>query len=177
MNESRDPYEVLRDLDPVEPTALLGASQSEEAREALERIVATPRDLEKARWRRWVSDVASWSRLMRRHRAIVIVAAMVVTAAVVALVVSLGQRREAKLSVRCYAGVDLHSPIVGASLTSAPPASVCARLWRSRHVGAPTSAAQLQPCWLSSGAVAVFRTSEPRICERLGLRHYSAPHG
>ncbi len=174
MNESRDPFDVLRDLDPVGPNELRGVSESEAARATLERIVATPRESIARRRSRWMPDVV---RSLGSRRLVLIVPVGVAVAIIAVAIASLGQEGSSRLTVRCYAGADLASPSVMLSSPKATPMSSCADLWRRRSIGAPTSAVELAACKLPSGEVAVFRSGGRRICARLGLPSYHAPSG
>lgn len=174
MNESRDPFDVLRDSDPVGPNELQGVSESDAARATLERIVGTPRE-STAKWRpRWVPDVVH---SLGSRRLILVGSAGIAVAIIAVVVASLGENGSSRLTVRCYAGADLASPSVVLSSPKATPTSACGDLWRRRSIGASTSAGQLAACRLPSGEIAVFRFGGGRICGRLGLLPYHAPSG
>jgi len=155
MPANRDPFNILRDHDPVD-FATLPDADSASAQALFEAITATPRP--------------DRSRVHRRRRiiALAVLAAMLAAATWVALT-----RNITAVDVACYATTDLDGDRVGISPAVAPTVDLCVIPWEEGPLTNPNMARGKVPpltgCVTTEGVLAVFPTDDPTICESLGL--------
>lgn len=156
MADSRDPFEILRHNDPVDPATVPDA-ESDQARRLLHQITATRRP-NLARRRRLIRAVA------------VAVAALLLAAAAWAV---LYRDPTEPSGVGCYQSTDLASDRVVIRPDTEPSVDACTEPWRDGTLTNPTMAPGTVPpftgCVTETGALAVFPTDDPETCERLGL--------
>ena len=161
MPVERDPFDILRDNDPVGPTGLPEAT-SPPAQALFESITSSepPHGYRRTRRRRWLVAAAA-------SVALLAAAAWALT------------RDVTEPSVVCYAAADLDSDRVGISTGGVPTVEVCESVWVEGTLTNPTVRATETPpltgCVTDSGELAVFPTDDPTICERLGLATPTAP--
>lgn len=161
MTEPFDPFELLRELDPVDRDALRGTASSPQALDALERIVADSRDPAPNR--------RAHLRIGGIHRRRTFVAVLLPLAAVAAATAwALTRAPTEQLTVGCYASPDLRARTVVVPAGHTSPADTCRRVWRRGDFGTRVSP-RLQACVLLSGAIGVFPSPHDRTCERLKL--------
>jgi hypothetical protein len=155
MPIERDPFDILRDHNPVD-TSTLPTADSPSARALFERITAIPRpDRSPAR---------------RRHRII----ALAVLAAVLAAATWVALTRDVtEVSVVCYQSTDLNSDRVGIEPAVAPTVNLCVAPWEEGPLTniavTPGDIPPLTGCVTAGGVLAVFPTDDPTVCESLGL--------
>src|SRR3954470_18335674 len=169
MTEHTDPFEVLRELDPVAPGEVRGAAASLQARTSLEAILVDERAPPRSSGRRR-------ARLPRRKR--------VYALAGIAVAIGAGSTSWAltrastvlRVDVVCYASTTRQHGFVVSQQAGVAAADSCRGLWKQTF-GVPAPAA-LQPCELASGEIAVFPGAGSQVCQRLHLPTLSsAPPG
>jgi hypothetical protein len=159
MNEPMDPFELLRELNPIEPGDLRAATSSPQTQEALEQILAGDRHPRRRR--------LPTLQLPRFRRRVYILALVPLAAGLAAAAWALSQGATKQLTVGCYASVSLqaHTIVVAAGND---PITTCRDVWSRGDFGTPT-APRLQACLLPSGAIGVFPSPDGRACEQLKL--------
>lgn len=164
MNGEPDPFEVLREANPVDPKTL-PRHTSPAAQAQLEQIVAQPRaEPVPIGHRRWLR------RRFRRQRRlpylIPIVAVVAIGAGAAAWALTRGASNP--LTIGCYATASLsaHTAVIPADGRS--PTDACRAQWRQAGLG-PAPPASLQACILPSGAIGVFPDSGGDVCQQLAL--------
>ncbi len=161
MSEPVDPFDLLRELNPVTPADLANAASSEHAVRSLEEIVAGTRNAprEETMRRRRVP------RLRRRTYVLGLVPAAG-TIAVAAWALTQGPTKQ--LTIGCYASVDLQAHTVVVTASTQPAVETCREVWRNSEFGhLPTP--KLQACVLPSGGIGVFPSPRGQACKRLKL--------
>lgn len=160
MHEPPDPFDTLRDLNPVKPDDLEDA-RSQQAEAALARIL-DENPQRRGRLRR-----------PRERRRVLIrisaVAAVALVAAAVALLATNGTTRQ---TVNCYADTALKSTSVKVETSQHKAVATCRSAWRRGSFGS-RSAPPLRACVLPSGTVGVFPNESGQACQQLNLQ--SAP--
>lgn len=156
MTARRDPFETLRDHNPVDPSTLPDAA-TPHARRLLATITATDR-INLARRRR-----------VRRIIAIAVAALIIAAAAWAILTRDVTQ----PLGTACYEEADLESKRVGVRPEEQPTVDLCADLWRNGTLTNPQvpqgTVPELQGCVNQAGGLAVVPSDNRAICEQLGL--------
>ncbi|MFV1970341.1 MAG: hypothetical protein ACC683_04950 [Acidimicrobiia bacterium] len=156
MRADRDPFDILRDHDTVDPEELPRAD-SPAARALFERITATQRI----------------PRPPRRRRRLIIAVAILATAAVAATTWVALVRDITEPRVVCYASQNLVGDRVGIRPPGAPTVDLCAAPWTegilTNVAVRPGEIPALTGCVTDTGVLAVFPTDDAAICERLGL--------
>ena len=165
MNDERDPFEILREINPVDPNTLPDPACSQAALEGLERIVGGEVAPSEARHPRRLRAL----RPVRRRRVYVVpaVAVTVVALAAGTLAWALTRGPTQHLSIGCYAAVDLEARTVVVPAHANSPIESCEQVWRAGEFGKPPP--PLEACVLPSGAVGVFPSPEGGSCARLSL--------
>jgi hypothetical protein len=156
MGNTRDPFDVLSDHNPVAANEVPDAG-SAPARRLLNEITA-PRIPDLARRRR-----------VRRVIAIAAAALLLAAAAWATLVRDVTEPS----GIGCYQTDDLDSARVVVRPTGEAAVESCIGPWRDGTLTnsdiPPGSIPPLTGCVTDSGALAVFPTDDPEVCERLGL--------
>lgn len=160
MSEPFDPFEILRDVNPVDPADLRGAASSPQAVEALEQIISDTR-------RRSGRRIAVRLRLRRRRR-LYILALVPLAAALAAGAWALTRGATQQLTIGCYATADLHARTIVVPAGNEPATTTCGAIWQGGEFGSPSSP-PLQACVLPSGAIGVFPSSTQDACTQLKL--------
>jgi hypothetical protein len=163
MTEPFDPFELLREINPVDPTDLEDAATSPEARETLTQILSGTHAPSKSRWR--------VRRLHFPRRQLALSAVLTLASFAAGLLVwILVPSSSRELSVRCYANARLSARAVTVRVGGNKSTVVaCQQIWQRRAFGG-TSAPHLQACMLPNEVIGVFPTSvEDQVCERLHL--------
>ena len=162
MKDERDPFEILQEINPVDPGTLPDPARSPDALAVMESMLrgefASPQG-GRFRWLR------SLGRGRRRIYLVPVVAAAVLGAGTLAWALSRGPTQH--LTVGCYATADLDARTAVVSATDASPVEACRKLWLNGVFGQPPP--PLQACVLPSGAVGVFPRADGDSCERLNL--------
>lgn len=163
MNEPFDPFEVLRELNPVDPADLRGAATSPQARLALEQILDGTRKSvpTRRRWARRRPRLRTW----RRSYLLVLIP---VAAGLAAAAWALTHGPTKQLTIGCYASANLDARTVVVAAGAAPPLATCQQAWQRGDFGPPPSP-RLEACILPSGAVGVFPSPNGQACQRLKL--------
>lgn len=156
MTNSRDPFDILSDYDPVDRTSIPDAD-SPRGRALLQQITQ--------------SD----------HRRRAVPPRLVLAVAIIAAIAAAGMtwyiltREVTHLGVSCHAAVTMSSDIVAVSADGTPAASDCVAPWADGLLANPDvplgDVPPLTACVTDVGAVAVFPTEDPDVCELLGLAH------
>lgn len=160
MNEQFDPFELLRQLNPVSREEVRGEASSERAQASLERI------LREGRPPRRRSPQRRSARLRWRRGYVLVLIALAVGVATAAW--ALTRTATETLTVGCYATVDLQARTVVVPADDRSPTATCAEIWQRGDFGS-VSVPQLEACVLPSGAVGVFPSPAGRACEDLRL--------
>lgn len=163
MKDEGDPFEILRRINPVDPSTLPEPARSQKALDAMERILRGDFiSTDRRRPRR----MRSLGRSRRRRLYLVpVAAATVLAAATLAWALSRGPTQS--LSIGCYATIDLQGRAAVVSATDASPVAACERLWLDGAFGKPPP--PLEACVLPSGTIGVFPSPEGDSCKRLNL--------
>ena len=160
MNERFDPFQLLRELNPVSGADVRGEAFSERAQATLERILRedrppTRRSPQHGRRRpRW-----------RRSYVLVLVALAI---GVGTAAWALTRTPTKTLTVGCYATADLQARTVVVPANDLSPTATCSEIWQRGDFG-PAQAPQLEACVLPSGAIGVFPSPTGQACEKLRL--------
>lgn len=155
-----DPFEVLRQANPVDPDELPDAD-SPEGRALLETILQQPRE---PHARHWLPHLAL--RTPRRRYLIPAVAILAFAAGAVAWALTRGVSEP--LTIGCYAAPNLQAKTAVVPADERSPIAACRQLWHQGEFGdQPTP--PLQACVLPSGAVGVFPKRGNDACNTLGL--------
>jgi hypothetical protein len=164
MKDEGDPFEILRGINPVDPTTLPDPARQRGALEAMESILrADAVGSREGRRFRWLRALRYAPR--RRVYLVPIVAVAVLGAATLAWALTRGPTQH--LSVGCYVAVDLDARTVVVPATEASPVETCEKVWLDGVFGRPPP--PLQACVLPSGAVGVFPNPGGNSCEQLNL--------
>lgn len=154
MTNNRDPFDILSDYDPVDRTAIPDAD-SPQGRALLQQITQSGRP------RRAVRP--------RVALAIAIIAAL----AAAGMTWFILTREVTHLGISCHAEVNMSSDIVAVSADGTPAATDCVAPWADELLTNPDitfgDVPPLTACVTDVGAVAVFPTADPDVCELLGL--------
>ena len=153
MPTERDPFDILRGHDPVNRTELPDAD-SPTARTLFEQITAS-----------------SPSSLGRRR--VLLAVAVLAIAAVAATTWAALTRDVSAVSVTCYATTSLDGDRVGVAPSDVPSVEACIDPWAdgplTNPAVSPGEVPPLSACVAEDGALAVFPTNDPTVCEDLGL--------
>jgi hypothetical protein len=162
MTEPVDPFELLRELNPVTPEDVTDAASSGEAARALEEILAGTRGAP----RRWRPRGARIPRLRRRTYLLALVPLL---GAATAAAWALTQGATKQLTIGCYASANLqaHTVVVPAG-SGRTAVDTCRGVWRRGDFG-PRPTPTLQACVLPSGAIGVFPSPTQTACTQLHL--------
>ena len=191
MSDAPDPFEALRDLNPVPPEDVRGAASSPRAQQALEEVLAAGgRDRPRA------------SLHARRPRIAVLVAIAIIAALASAAWVLSDRGRQTPPASRptpppsaslptsprssparptkppavdCYQKAIVTARVVVAPAGRHSPIAACRSVWNRGGFGARRNPL-LQACTLRSGAIGVFPSQKRDVCERLKLQSV-APTG
>jgi hypothetical protein len=166
MSEPLDPFDLLRDLNPIDPSELADAASSEDAQHALTQILAGARHRRGSR--RFAFRVDS---LRRRGYLLAIISLGAVGVAAAAWALTHGATKH--LTVGCYESVSLQARTVVVPAQDEPPTSTCRAVWARGDFGTHATP-RLQACVLPSGAIGVFPTSDETACQQLKLPPVSA---
>jgi hypothetical protein len=160
MKGEGDPFEILREINPVDPDTLPDPSRSPDALAVVERILRG--DIAATEERSW------WSVRRAPRRRIYLVPVVAVVALVVGtLAWALTQGPTKQLSVGCYESASLDAKTAIVSPDDSPPVEACRAVWLSGVFGQPPP--PLQACVLPSGAVGVFPSPDGNSCDLLNL--------
>jgi hypothetical protein len=161
MTEPVDPYELLRDLNPVAPDDVAEAASTAEATRALEEIIAGTRQLPA---KRRLARI----RIPRIRRRFYLLALVPAVGAIAAAAWALTHGATKQFTVGCYATADLqaHTVIVPAGADGA--LETCRSVWRRGDFGV-RAIPPLQACVLPSGAIGVFPSPNQHACTQLHL--------
>jgi hypothetical protein len=159
VNQPFDPFETLRDLNPVDPADLRGVASMPEAQRALESILADRRT------QAWRFPRRLTHRPLKRTIALALIP---ITACVAVAAWALTQGPSKQLTIGCYAAANLHARTVIVPAGSASAIRTCAAVWSRGEFG-PARQPRLEACVLSSGAVGVFPSRSGHACRRLKL--------
>ena len=159
MPEPLDPFEALRDLNPVDSHDVRDAANSPEAKATLARILSeTSLDLRARR-------TAHVRRLYRVFLVPALAAAVAVAAAVVWLTT---QTSPSSVTIRCYESASLDARSIQVVEHGRTPTLSCSTVWSSGSFGSGP-VPRLQACVLPTGTIAVFPREDGPVCTRLGL--------
>ena len=162
MSESDDPYEILRDHNPVHAEDLPDPASSPEAQVTLERILRKKQE-------KWLIHA------LRRRPTYSVVLALFVCGVVGAGAWAWTQRGGERATVGCYQDPAQTARTVIVAIHGSP-VSTCLGVWRRGELGTrrPT---RLEACVLPSGAIGVFPLGLVDVCQRLGLEPYQRQLG
>jgi hypothetical protein len=156
MNASdRDPFELLRDANPVDETTLPATVDHQ----AAQRTLATIRDRQPARG--------------RPRRLVWAIAAILIALLLTAAAIVISRKGSDPVGISCYAqpSRDGAQAVVMASAPSA--IETCAQAWRDGRIGRPPQEPPaMVGCVLQSGVVGVFPSDDPGLCDRLGFARH-----
>lgn len=158
---SVDPFEILRQANPVDVERLLDPD-SPQGRALLELILQQP-GRPRAR-RRWLP--LSPLRTPRRSRLIPAVALLAFAAGAVAWALTRGVSEP--LTIGCYAAPSLQAKTAVVAAAGRDPRAACRIVWERGEFG-DQPPPPLQACVLPSDAVGVFPRYEEDTCSVLGL--------
>jgi ferric-dicitrate binding protein FerR (iron transport regulator) len=172
MSEPRDPFEILRRLNPIEPEDVRGAASAEPAAERLQRILADhPRHART--WRAQIHPARPRAQIhpaRPRPRLIYLIGLASLVAILAAAAWALTRGAPTALTVGCYATADLQAHTVVIPAGDRTPIASCRAVWERGEFGTRTAAPRLQACALPSSAVAVFPSPHNTACKTLRLR-------
>lgn len=161
MSEPVDPYDRLRDLNPISPEDVANAASSAEATRALAEIIAGTRKPAHQWWPRRPSV----PQLRRRTYLLALVPVLgVLAAAAWALTQGAGTR----LTIGCYASTDLRAHTVVVPAGGGTAVDNCREIWDRGDFGSHP-APVLEACVLPSGAIGVFPSPNQNACAQLRL--------
>lgn len=155
-----DPFDILRQANPIDPDEL-GDADSLEGQALLAEILRQPRKRPaRARLPRLAPG-------RPRHRYLVpAIAVLALGAGAVGWALTRGVSEP--LTIGCYAAADLQAKTAVVPADGRAPVAACRELWRLGEFGAqPTP--PLQACVLPSGAIGVFPKHQQDTCGALGL--------
>lgn len=156
MPSEHDPFDILRDYDPVDRTAL-PSPDSPAARTLFEQIT---------------TSTTSHRRSVGRRRVLLAVAVLAIAAVAATTWVAL-MRPVSELSVVCYAATSVDGDRVGVAASSAPSVDVCVEPWADGQLTNPDvepgEVPPLTACVTDDGVLAVFPTDDRTICQSLDL--------
>ncbi|MEN8040690.1 MAG: hypothetical protein ABFR95_04215 [Actinomycetota bacterium] len=155
MSEHRDPFDILRNA------ARTHGSAIDESDTTAARILSAA-----------TQESKRPPFLAQRRRTILVVVAFAALLLVAAAWLA-ATRSPSNLSVTCYSETRLDSDRHGTVASGQPDASGCAQFWENGTLTSPLiSEGEVPPlvaCVPPSGGLAVFPTSDPEICQDLGL--------
>jgi hypothetical protein len=165
MSDPVDPFELLRELNPVDPEDVADAASTVQARRALEEIIAGRRPPMARTPRR--------PRIRRLRRRSYLLALVPIAGAITAASWALTQGATKQLTIGCYASANLQAHTVVIPAGSDPPVDACRAVWQRDDFGnQPTP--RLQACILPSGAIGVFPSATEAACSQLKLAPLTA---
>lgn len=152
--DSRDPFGILRDNNPVDPQGIDPYSTKADAL-----LAAVTAELRR--------------RTVPRRRLVIVAVAIVALTTGVAMTIALTQRDITNMAITCYEAVSLESSRAGMSADGPPTASMCEQPWSDGELTMeglePGEVPPLSACVNDLGGLAVFPTDDPLVCEQLGL--------
>ena len=154
MTESNDPFEILRDLNPVRAGELGNPGGSPEAQAALEEILRAKQQ-------------PRLVHALRRRPIHLLVLALLTCAVVAATAWALTQGGAQRRTVGCYQTDSLSASTFVAPIEGSP-LSTCHNVWRKGELG-PHQPAHLEACILPSGDIGVFPSAQRDVCVHLHL--------
>jgi hypothetical protein len=161
MSETVDPFELLRELNPVKPADVANAASSEHAVRSLEEIVTGTRDTPR-------KETIRRRRVPRLRRRSYVLGLIPVAGVIAVTAWALTQGSTKQLTIGCYATANLQAHTVVVPANNRPPVETCREVWRTFQFGhRPTP--KLQACVLPSGAIAVFPSPQGQACKQLKL--------
>ena len=158
MNKPFDPFQLLRELNPVSETDVCGEASSQRAQQELEHIL---RDGRPPRQR---SPQRGPRRPRWRRSYVLVLVALAIGAATAAW--ALTRTPTKTLTVGCYATVDLQARTVVVAADDRSPTATCREIWQRGDFGS-AKVPQLEACVLPSGAIGVFPSPTGQACENL----------
>lgn len=173
MSGEADPFELLRQANPVDAETLPGPDSSE-AQAQLARILSQPRPerslrgrLPGGRLRGRLPGGRPHGRRRRLPYLVPVVAALVVGAGAAAWALTRGASRP--LTIGCYAAPSLNADTAVIAADRRSPTDACQALWQQGALG-PAQPGELQACILASGAIGVFPNRRGGdVCKQLAL--------
>jgi hypothetical protein len=151
-----DPFDLLRLANPVDEATLAPTTQHPPAQATLFAI-----RLSSALPRR------------RRNRSLwVMIAAVVSAAAITAAAIAVTHKASVTTGVACFGQPSLGGHIVATGPTAPTAIETCAKAWAEGRFGTAQTPPPLIDCVLESGAVGVFPSTDPALCDRLGLARH-----
>lgn len=156
MTNSRDPFDILNDYDPVDHTSIPDAD-SPRGRALLQQITQSGRPRRAVRPR------------------VVLAVAIIAAIAAAGMTWYILTRDVTQLGISCHAAVTTDSDIVAVSADGTPAAIDCASAWADGLLTNPDvllgDVPPLTACVTDVGAVVVFPTADSNVCDSLGLAH------
>ncbi len=165
MTDEGDPFELLRRINPVDPSTLPAPGLSPEALEVMERILRS--DIAPPVAGRFRHTRSLWRLRRRRVYLVPLVAVAVAALAAAAVAWALARGPTQHLDVGCYATIDLRGRTAVLPATDASAIETCRKLWLTGAFGKPPP--PLEACILPSRAVGVFPSPAGESCEALNL--------
>jgi hypothetical protein len=160
MNERFDPFQLLRELNPVSGADVRGEASSEHAQETLERILREERPPTRR------SPQYGRRRPRWRRSYVLVLVALAIGVATAAW--ALTRTPTKTLTVGCYATLDLQARTVVVPTDDRSATAACREIWQRGDFGS-AKVPELEACVLPSGAIGVFPSPTGRACEKLRL--------
>lgn len=161
MSEPVDPFELLRQLNPVDPEDVADAASTVQAQRALEEIIAGTRKPP-------ITRTLRRPRIRRLRRRTYLLALVPLAGVIAAAAWALTQGATKQFTIGCYGSASLQAHTVVVAAGSDSPVDACRTVWQRGDFGnKPTP--RLQACVLRSGAIGVFPSSAEAACSKLKL--------
>jgi hypothetical protein len=160
MRRKKGAFDALRRTKPLREDDVPGPD-SPEATELLARILETPRSTQEERT------------LQRRNLRLVLAIAAVSLVAVAATWIWV-RTISIPNAILCYQAVDLDADTAAAPPSEQASAEACVGVWEQQilvnpELASPGSAPPLTGCVAENGALVVFPSDDPMVCDQLGL--------
>ena len=166
MSDPVDPFELLRELNPVDAEDVADAASTVEAQRALEEIIAGTR-------RSPTTQTLRRPRIRRLRRRTYLLALVPIAGAIAAASWALTQGATKQLTIGCYASANLEAHTVVVEAGSDSVVDACRAVWQRGDFG-NQPAPRLQACVLSSRAIGVFPSPTEAACSQLKLAPVTA---
>ena len=151
----RDPFELLRDANPVDEASIPATVDHQPA----QRTLATIRDRQPAR--------------SRPRRLVWAIAAILIALLLTAAAIVISRNASDTVGIACFAQPSRDGALAAVSPSAPSAIEICEQAWRDGRIGRPPQEPPaLVGCVLETGIVGVFPSDDPGLCDRLGLARH-----